>query len=187
VNGPDRDRPASMADDWKKGLNLAQFLLRVLSFPIELYTRRPGTRGRDNPDPPVILIALIFLPMALPALVPVAYGLDWYLLHWGLMFVASLVHNVSARLRKVHIHRHYIGDPHFGNGRTRWAETLLGATLAGIGFILCNTLGWLLLLGTLASRLELELIHAREKRQLELMKDAQIEAEYLGEQLRNNP
>jgi hypothetical protein len=166
-------------------LRLLTLAAECVAYPMELMTRRIGSMGVEYPGPVVTLGGVVVAPLLAVAVAPPHYGAGWVGVYlWGL-FGLAVAHAVAKRVRKEHEHRHYIGTPWVGETRKRDGETLLGGVIMVGSFLVSDTLGWFHLASLVCARLVVDLIVERDKRIVRRMKDAQIDARYYADRLRD--
>lgn len=178
------DSPPTSLDTAVAALRLGGFVARCLAYPHEVLVRKPGTMGRDYRGRPEAALGLLVAPWLTAAVIPPTHGPQWIGPHIGLLLVAATLH-AWVPPHGGRRHRRYVGDPWIG-GPSRRAETLLGLAVGFALLPLCPTVGGCQLVGTLCSRWHLDGVEARNRRMVEAMKDAQMEAELLAKRVRRD-
>lgn len=164
---------------------LLTFVARCIGYPMELMTRRIGSMGREYPGPAVALGGGVAAPLLAVVVAPPHYGAEWLGLYlWGLVGLA-VVHGVAKRVRRDHVHSHFIGTPWVGDPRKRNGEVLVGGLIAVASFLVSDTLGVFHMASVVCARLNVDLLVERDKRIARKMRDAEIEGRYYADRRRD--
>jgi hypothetical protein len=173
----------------KVGLQWLLFFLDCFAFPHELLMRIPSTVGPDYPGLWVRLGGLCALPLYF-CFSPPSYGASWLVLWWYLLIVLVVIRMI-ARFWYPYDHSYYIGDswawriqPSLRANRRRLLPELALAICLAFGLMfLCDTLAKFVLVSALCSSINLILIHERDRRMLQELRNQHAEAERFYERI----
>lgn len=172
-------------DDFRKSLNLIQFIAQCWAVPLEAWTRKAGTWGDRYLTGIHPLVGMCILG-AFPAFFPDPTGVTAALL-WGFLILTLVLlagHSARGwyrRRRGLVVHSRYSGESIFSGDEYRakcvW-EPLLVLVIGSFCFAVSVGLGAYLVIGALSLSLIHSINQEADNARLRQMRDSQIEAEY---------
>jgi hypothetical protein len=173
--------------DSTQGWNVLIYVADCLAYCWEVVIRVPRTVGSEYPGWPVRIGAWCAFPLFL-LFAPPQYGAAFVVPAWFLLSGVFAV-QFLAGFRSRAAHSHYLGDswawklqPKLESRRVRaWPELGLAVALAAVAALLCDTLAKFILASGICSTISLAMLHERDRRIEQRLRNQQVEAEYYGE------
>jgi hypothetical protein len=168
-------------------------LLQIFSFPQTVYTRLPGSMGRNYFGFPAVISFILYVPFMV-LLCPPRYASELQLINWYWlgMLVMLVVHALARNARKRRgemIHSRFIGEPVLSavpgiNQSTAWFWTTAASLIVGaILTAWSETLGAAVALSAAADGLYRVILAVRDEKQTDAAVDAYLEAETFNERV----
>ncbi len=177
----------------KQYFGIFTWLLQAFSFPQAIYTRRPGSMGKNYLSFPAALSFFLYVPFMVllcpPKYVQEMQLINWYWLGMLVMLVVHALARGARQRRGEMVHSHFIGEPMLKlvpgiSESTAWflttaAGIVAGAVLTGWS----GTVGTAVALSAAADGLYRGMLAVRDQKQTDAAVDAYLEAECFNQRV----